>query len=115
MPITRELADNYFGVNALGHLTASDVTVGTAAARIVVGNPMCRWLAISNFGSTPIVVAPRQSVTTTTGIPVGAGDTLILTWAEDYELVVLDWFAISSAAGQAVHIESGIGEFNAPQ
>jgi len=79
--------------------------VGTTTVRICGTNPNRVGLLIVNTGTTTIYVGPKNTVTSTNGIPLPAGGTsLSLRWDIDMELVIQNFYALSSAAGGKVYV-----------
>lgn len=78
----------------------SAVAAGTTAAALFSGNAQRRMAIVHNAGGTnPIYVGPSD-VTDTTGLPIPAGEKLVLYWAEG-DMSVAEALYVITAAAQA--------------
>lgn len=79
------------------------VTVGVAVVEVAGGDPERVTMTLINLGTTDIFVSPEVIVSTTRGIRLGAnGGGVTMDAKEDGILQTLQWFGISSVAGQTV-------------
>jgi hypothetical protein len=94
----------YYGRTFNGQLTESDVPVGTSAVQLVKSNPQRFWVSFANNGAATIVISNSRAVAAGAGWPIPAGGALGFSWVNDADLSALDWYAISAAAGNDVHV-----------
>lgn len=81
------------------------VSAGTVPTLLVTQNPERIGLAIVNFGTSPIVVAPSAGVSTSRGIQlINGGGSLTMNVFQDGALPGREWYAISAVAGQTVYL-----------
>lgn len=100
----RGLIKNYFGADIRLQPFETTLTVGTSAVQ--AGKLANQRVAISfsNLGSVAIAVGLSTGVTATSGFVVPGPGFLSFTWYLDGELVMRDFYAISSAASQTLYI-----------
>ena len=84
----------------------TDSTVGTSVTQIAKRNGACVERIITNNGAAAIFVSSKVGVAANTGIQLAAGGTLSFQVKVDFDLASCDLFAISTAAGNAVHVIS---------
>ncbi len=106
----RTLLAEYYGIQLRTRPRESDVTVGTTAVALGQFTRSRLNIYISNNGANPIFIGFSSAVAVNTGIQVPANGFTALTWIPDNELVIQDMFAISSAAGNAVHVVESVVE-----
>ena len=94
----------WFGYSLPVDQAESDVTVGVAAIRLVGANARRAKVQFCNFGGSTIVIGASAAVTATKGIPVAPGVTAEFDWQTDLDRVMEEFWAISAAAGNAVHV-----------
>lgn len=82
----------------------TDVTVGTSAILLAKRNGATVERIITNNGAAAIFISSRVGVAANTGIQLAAGGTLSFEARADFDLASCDLFAISTAAGNAVHV-----------
>lgn len=104
----RELIEFYYGIKITTIPRESDATVGTTAVKLGSNANTRTAIQISNAGAATIAVGFSNSVTATTGIQVDPGGFLEMAWLTDQELVNSDIWAISAAAGNAVHVVESV-------
>jgi hypothetical protein len=100
----RDLLALEFGDSLLCNFNESDVTVGTTAVTLVQGNGRRIWLTLTNWGAAAIAISTKPNVTATTGIIIPANGFLNINWRTDTDLPTSAIYAISSGAGNSVHI-----------
>jgi hypothetical protein len=100
----RELIAGFYGDELVSNIDETDYTVGTSALLIAKRNGATIERIITNNGAATIFVSSRPSVAANTGIALGAGNSLSISAIEDYDLASCDLYAISSGAGNAVHV-----------
>ncbi len=100
----RDLLAKEYGDQLLCNFNESDVTIGTTAIILAVGNPRRIWLTITNWGAAAISLSTKPNVTATTGIIIPPSGFLNLNWRADAEFVTGPIYAISSGAGNSVHL-----------
>jgi len=100
----RDLISFYFGSQIRLQPKETTLTVGTTAvAAGSLGNQRVA-VTFSNPGTTAIVVGLSTGVTSSSGFVVAAGSFLSFTWFLDGELVMQQFYAISSASSQTLYI-----------
>ena len=100
----RDLLALEFGDSLLSNFNESDVTVGTTALILVAGNARRIWLTITNWGAAAIAISTKANVTATTGIIIPSNGFLNLNWRADADMSAAQIYAISSGAGNSVHL-----------
>jgi hypothetical protein len=85
-----------------------DYTVGTAVVQIARGSGKRIWITITNWGAAAIAVSTKPDVTATTGMIVAPNGFLNLHWRNDSDLSTAQLYAISSGAGNAVHVSEQV-------
>ena len=100
----RGLIGAYFGCQIRLQPFETTLTVGTSSVQ--AGKLANQRVAItfSNPGTTLITVGLSTGVTATSGYTVPVGGFISFTWFLDGELVMRDFYAISSAASQTLYI-----------
>lgn len=98
----------WFGYSLPVDEAESDVTVGITAIRLVGVNARRAKVQFSNFGGSTIVIGTSAAVTAAKGIPIAPGLTGEFDWQTDYDRVIEEFWAISAAAGNAVHVTETI-------
>jgi hypothetical protein len=84
----------------------SDVAVGTSVISLCLNNPKRLQLSLTNWGTAPVSFSTNPAVGTQSGNPLQPnGGNAILHVIEDGEPVAWQYFAISTAASQNVHVE----------
>lgn len=100
----RGLIKEYFGCEIRLQPKETTLTVGTTAvAAGSLGNQRVA-VTFSNPGSTAIVLGLSTGVTSSSGFVVPGPGFLSFTWFLDGELVMQQFYAISSAGGQTLYI-----------
>jgi hypothetical protein len=94
----------WYGRTFNGQLSESDVTVGTGVVQLVKSNPQRFWIVFANNGAAAIAISNGRNPSATTGWQIPAGGALGFSWVGDADLSALDWYAISSGAGNSVHV-----------
>ncbi len=106
----RTLLEVYYGLQLRTRPRESDVSVGTTAVTLGQFARMRLAINLGNTGGNTVFVGFSSAVTITTGIPVPAGGFMSLNWIPDNELVMQDLWAISSLAGNGVHVVESVVE-----
>lgn len=106
----RTLLEAYYGLQLRTRPRESDVTVGTTAVGLGQFPRSRLAIYISNNGANAIFIGFGSTVAVNTGIQVPANGFTSLTWIPDNELLIQDMFAISSAAGNGVHVIESVVE-----
>ena len=100
-----ELVDERFGVRTRVNENPETLTVGTAETLLLRADPNRLALVILNLSGNTLFVKPRGGVTTARGIALSAlVGSLSVSMEDDFTLPSLDWFGISTVAGQAVFV-----------
>lgn len=100
----RGLIKNYFGADIRLQPKETTLSVGTTAvAAGALGNQRVA-VTFANPGTTAIVLGLSTGVTSSSGFVVAASSFLSFTWFLDGELVMQQFYAISSAGGQTLYI-----------
>lgn len=102
-PALQQYVEKVVGGN---YVTAmSDVAVTTAATKLIDNNMERMSLTFINVGAEEVLLAPKQGVTTTSGIVLGPlGGNLNLNAVEDLVLVGYDWWAIGNGGSSTVTV-----------
>jgi hypothetical protein len=90
----------------VSNIIEADVTVGTTAIWLAPRGGAIIERIITNNGAAAIAISTLTSVTATKGIQLAAGGTLSFQALEDFDLATCDLYAISSGAGNSVHVIS---------
>jgi hypothetical protein len=100
----RELLLGEYGSELQTRINESDVTVGTSAVTLVSGNGARIWLSIQNAGSDTVYVSTLSSVAVGQGFIVPASGYPFFSWKDDMDFPTIALFAVSSGAGNNVHV-----------
>ena len=101
---TRDLLLANYGSALETRIQESDVSIGTSAAQLVAGNGARNWVSFQNAGAATIYISTLQSLAVGQGFIIAAGGFITLTWRDDGDLPTLAFYAISSGAGNNVHV-----------
>ena len=100
----RDLISLYFGTQIRLQPKETTLTVGTTAvAAGALGNQRVA-ITFGNCGSTLITVGLSAGVVSGAGYPVAPSSFVSFTWFLDGELVMQQFYGISSAGGQTLYI-----------
>lgn len=100
----RDLIGLFFGTEIRLQPYETTLTVGTTSVQAGKLSNQRVAVTFSNPGTTLITVGLSPAVTATSGYSVPTGGFLSFTWYLDGELVMRDFYAISSAASQTLYI-----------
>lgn len=78
-----------------------------AVQQILATNPKRLGYVVVNMGAEPLFIAPNSQVSSATpyGIQLVANGGIInMVWNEDFEMVSLPWYAMSTAVGTDVFV-----------
>lgn len=100
----RDLISLYFGTQIRLQPFETTLTVGTSAVQAGKLSNQRVAVSFSNPGTSAIVIGLSTGVTSSSGFVVPGPGFLSFTWFLDGELVMRDFFAISSASGQTLYI-----------
>lgn len=100
----RRLLLDYYGRTFNTNVIEADFTVGTGIIQLALSKPDRFWITFTNNGAAAIVISTTRTPTATTGFVIPAGSSLGFSWLNDGDISTHDWFAISAAAGNAVHV-----------
>lgn len=81
-----------------------DVTVGTSQIELVGPNPDRLMVIIANNGPTAINVSTLTPVTIGRGLPIGAGNLLVLSIQDDGALVTRRLFVVAAQAATPITV-----------
>jgi hypothetical protein len=104
----RDLLALEFGDALICNFNEYDVTIGTTALILAAGNSARIWLTLTNWGAAAIAIGTKPGVTATTGIIIPANGFLNLNWRTDSDLPAASIYAISSGAGNSVHVSEQV-------
>lgn len=100
----RDLISLYFGTQIRLQPFETTLTVGTTSVQAGKLSNQRVAISFSNCGTTAIVVGLSAGVTSSSGFIIPGPGFLSFTWFLDGELVMRDFYAISSASGQTLYI-----------
>ena len=100
----RDLISFFFGTQIRLQPFETTLTVGTSAVQAGKLSNQRVAVTFSNPGTTAIILGLSTGVTSTSGFVVPGPGFLSFTWYLDGELVMRDFFAISSVASQTLYI-----------
>lgn len=100
----RDLISFYFGTQIRLQPFETTLTVGTTSVQAGKLSNQRVAISFSNPGTTAIVVGLSTGVTSSSGFVIPGPGFLSFTWYLDGELVMRDFYAISSAGGQTLYI-----------
>lgn len=95
-----------------GHTTVrrnpGDTSITTSASEVAKNNPQRIQLVIVNLGSSRIFVDSHEGVSSTQGVPLDPGGSMVLIAEEDGEDVGRDWWAVASTGTQTVFVKETV-------
>lgn len=100
----RELVTLQYGSELECRVRETDVTVGTSAVQLAVMDGARIWLSIQNAGAATVYVSTLSTVAVNQGFIVPSGGYLFFNWKDDLEFPAMGLWAISSGAGNNVHV-----------
>lgn len=100
----RGVIREYYGSEVRLAFKETTLTVGTSA--VAAGTQANQRVAVyfGNPGANAIIIGLSASVSATSGMVVGASGNLRFDWVNDGELVMAQFYAISSQAAQTLYI-----------
>jgi len=89
-----------------GHTTVrrnpGSTSITTTASKIFKNNPQRVQLVIVNLGSSRIFIDSAESVSSTLGIPIDPGGSIVVSADEDGEDVGRDWWGVAVSGTQTI-------------
>lgn len=100
-----EMINNLFGVNTVSRTAQPLTGTAGAAVQILPNNPRRLALTIVNLSVNVAWVGLSNQVATDNGIWLtGNGGSVTLKWDTDFEMVAYEWWSISAAGGDQLHV-----------
>jgi len=84
-------------------MPTKQLTIGTAAIRIIKANNTRKWFLIRNIGATNAYLSNLPSLTITNGMLLATNEPLLASNKQDFP-TELEVYAISSGAGTTIAI-----------
>ena len=103
-PDIRTLIELFFGAQIRTAPREQDVSVGANVVQLGQWARTRSAIGLGNNGSAAVQWSFSPNVTSTTGMPLPAGQTIFFGWYLDNETVTYDIYAVSSAGTNSVHV-----------
>lgn len=99
-----EILESLYGVRTYPKENLQTTSVGVAAERIAINNPMRASLLVINMSANTIYLALTPNVSATQGIILAPnGGSVLFQWDRDFELVTEEWWALATGAASAIY------------
>ena len=91
----------------------NDFVITNTPQRVCTADPSRVILILSNLSGSGITFGENRNITFTTGIPLAPGQTVVLDWSNDLDLMTTEIWAVSPAGSFNLHVIESllIGEF----
>ena len=100
-----DLLEKELGTVAYPNENPEGSTLGTTAARLLIGNVNRIAFLIYNLSANVLFIAPNREVATTRGIRIGPSQGVMFIWKEDLSLPSSEWWGVMDAgAAQQLYI-----------
>lgn len=100
-----DMINNLFGVNTVSRITAPLTGAAGAAVQIAPNNPRRLALTIVNLSANVCWVGLSNQVGAANGIWLtGNGGSVTLKWDTDFEMTANEWWSVSVAGGDQLHV-----------
>lgn len=109
MGLLNDLVRRLFGASTEVRRNREDTTITTTASLIARQNPNRTQLVIANLGTSRIFVDSVETVSSSAGIPLDPGASMVADAKDDAEEVGASWWAVAATGTQTILVKETVG------